>query len=100
MADFKGMEVPVGAEIEVVVPTEGLGVWGALDYYYGLSFRAKIVATTNTLFCAEITHSGFYGAYDSADNAVSGKPVKVLIDPEKVQSAEWSGNILRITLGK
>ena len=100
MADFRGMEVPEGTLIEVNIPTEPFGVWGVNEDFYGLAFCGKITGAVMGCFHAEVTAAGFYGAYDQPDNEVKGKPVRIVIDPAKVQYAEWYGDVLRITLGK
>lgn len=100
MSEFKGMEVPIGTKIEITIRTEDFGVWGANDYFYGIGIRAVIDDYRAGIFRAVITNHGIFGMSDSCEEPLRGEAVKVFIDPEKVKYAEWSGDILRIELGK
>lgn len=100
MAEFKGLELPVGSEVEVLVHTHSLGVWGRGDEYYGLAFRGVVKRFESDVCIVQMTTSGFYGAYDYPSVPITGAPITVVVDPEKVTSAEWSGDLFRISLGK
>lgn len=100
MATFNAEDFTVGREIEVTLPTNTQGIWAASSDFYGLGIKGKVHMISGALVTVRLTHTGFYGAYDSPDGVVHGKPVKVIIDLLRASSVMLYGSEspIRVTM--